>query len=46
MRLFPSGEREFFTWDGGIRPPKLVRFERDPSGRLALLLGAAKAIAQ
>lgn len=46
MRLFPSGEREFFTWDGGIRPPKIVRFERDPSGKLSLRLGDAKAIAQ
>jgi CubicO group peptidase (beta-lactamase class C family) len=45
MRLYPSGEREFFTWDGGVRPPKIVRFEADPSGRLSLLIGAAKAIA-
>ena len=46
LRLHPSGQREFFTWDGGIRPPKIVRFEDDPSGRLSLRLGAAKAIAQ
>jgi hypothetical protein len=46
MRLYPSGEREFFTWDGGIRPPKIVRFERDPSGRLSLRLGDARAVAR
>jgi CubicO group peptidase (beta-lactamase class C family) len=46
MRLYPSGEREFFTWDGGIRPPKIVRFEDDPSGRLALRLGNARAVAR
>jgi hypothetical protein len=39
LRLYPSGEREFFTWDGGIRPPKLVRFEPGPDGRLQLHLG-------
>jgi CubicO group peptidase (beta-lactamase class C family) len=27
LRLFPCGEREFFTWDGGIRPPKIVHIE-------------------
>jgi hypothetical protein len=46
MRLYPSGEREFFTWDGGVRPPKTVRFERDPGGRLALRLGDARAVAR
>ena len=46
MRLYPSGEREFFTWDGGIRPPKIVRFEDDPNGRLSLRLGDAKAVAR
>ena len=46
MRLCPSGEREFFTWDGGIRPPKTVRFERDPSGRLSLRLGDTIAVAR
>jgi hypothetical protein len=46
MRLYPSGEREFFTWDGGIRPPKIVRFEDGPNGRLSLRLGDAKAVAR
>jgi CubicO group peptidase (beta-lactamase class C family) len=38
LRLYASGEREFFTWDGGIRPPKSVRFETTGDGRLALHL--------
>ena len=39
MRLYPSGERDFFTWDGGVRPPKLVHIERGPDGKLQLKLG-------
>ena len=39
MRLYPSGERDFFTWDGGIRPPKLVHIEVGPDGKLSLALG-------
>ncbi len=44
MRLFPSGEREFFTWDGGIRPPKTIRFESGADGRLLLKLGLSMAV--
>jgi hypothetical protein len=43
LRLYPSGERDFFTWDGGIRPPKLVHFEQGTDGRLSLRIGGVKA---
>jgi CubicO group peptidase (beta-lactamase class C family) len=46
LRLFPSGERKFFTWDGGIRPPKTVRFEADANGRFSLRLGEAKTLSR
>lgn len=44
LRLYPFGEREFFTWDGGIRPPKLIHFEAGTAanGRLELRIGEAK----
>lgn len=45
MRLYPSGDRDFFTWDGGIRPPKLVRIEKAGDGRSTLRLGEDKAVA-
>jgi len=45
MRLYPSGERDFFTWDGGIRPPKPVRIERGADGEWMLRLGEDKAVA-
>ena len=38
MRLYPSGERDFFTWDGGIRPPKTVHIEPGADGKLRLTL--------
>jgi CubicO group peptidase (beta-lactamase class C family) len=44
LRLYPSGERDFFTWDGGIRPPKMVHFEAGADGRLQLKLGTATAL--
>ena len=34
LRLYPSGERDFFTWDGGERPPKPVHFERGADGKM------------
>jgi CubicO group peptidase (beta-lactamase class C family) len=43
MRLYPSGERDFFTWDGGIRPPKMVHIEPGPDGKLGLKIGDSKA---
>lgn len=45
LRLFPSGEREFFTWDGGIRPPKLVHFDMGAGGKMRLRLDDAKDLA-
>jgi CubicO group peptidase (beta-lactamase class C family) len=45
LRLYPSGERKFFTWDGGIRPPKMVHIEAGADGKLALKLGEAKDLA-
>jgi hypothetical protein len=41
LRLYPSSERDFFTWDGGIRPPKKVRIEPGPDGKLRLTLEGA-----
>jgi hypothetical protein len=42
LRLHPSGERELFTWDGGLRPPKIVRLAgAGPGGRMSLTLGDA-----
>jgi CubicO group peptidase (beta-lactamase class C family) len=43
MRLFASGERDFFTWDGGIRPPKTVRIEPGADGRSRLTLAGSTA---
>jgi hypothetical protein len=45
MRLYPSGERDLFTWDGGIRPPKLVHFELGADGKPGLWIGDAKILA-
>jgi CubicO group peptidase (beta-lactamase class C family) len=42
LRLFPSSARDFFTWDGGIRPPKMIHFETGPDGKTGLRLGDAK----
>jgi CubicO group peptidase (beta-lactamase class C family) len=39
MRLYPSGERDFFTWDGGVRPPKAVHFEPGADGRTRVKVG-------
>ena len=36
LRLYASGEGDFFTWDGGIRPPKSVRIETGADGRTRL----------
>ncbi len=43
--LYPSGEREFFTWDGGIRPPKVVRIETAGDGKMSLKIGDSTALA-
>ncbi len=45
LKLFPSGQGEFFTWDGGIRPPKMVRIEPGAGGRLGLKLGGTEGLA-
>ena len=44
MRLYASGEREFFTWDGGIRLPKLVHFELGADGKPGLRIGEPKGL--
>jgi CubicO group peptidase (beta-lactamase class C family) len=41
QRLMPSGEKDFFTWDGGIRPPKTVRIEPGADGRSRLTLAGS-----
>jgi hypothetical protein len=43
QRLMASGEKDFFTWDGGIRPPKIVRIERGADGKLRLTLAGSEA---
>ena len=43
LRLYPSGRRDFFTWDGGIRPPKPVRIEAGPNGQRRLVIGEESA---
>ena len=47
LRLYPSGERELFTWDGGLRPPKIVRLGEaaGPAGGTTLTLGDSKIVA-
>jgi CubicO group peptidase (beta-lactamase class C family) len=45
LQLFPSGEREFFTWDAGIRPPKMVNIEAGADGKLRMKLGDTKDLA-
>jgi CubicO group peptidase (beta-lactamase class C family) len=45
LRLYPSSERDLFTWDGGIRPPKLVHFELGAEGKPGLRIGDAKDLA-
>jgi hypothetical protein len=42
LRLYPSGERDFFTWDGGVRPPKKVHIEPAESGKLSLTIAGEK----
>ncbi len=41
LRLYPSGEWEFFTWDGGIRTPKLVHFQKAATAFCTTGLSAA-----
>ncbi len=41
LKLFPSGERDFFTWDGGVRPPKIVRIESGADGKLRLTVAGS-----
>jgi CubicO group peptidase (beta-lactamase class C family) len=45
MHLYPSGDGDFFTWDGGIRPPKAVHIEAGPEGKLGLKLADSAALA-
>jgi len=42
LQLHPSTGRDFFTWDGGVRPPKTVRIEPGPGGKLRLTIVGAK----
>ena len=42
LRLFPSSDRDFFTWDGGIRPPKLVHVDAAADGKLRFKVGDTK----
>jgi len=46
LRFLPVSETEFASWDGGIRPSKAMRFERQADGRLRLRLGAGPLLAE
>ncbi len=39
LKFVPVGERAFASWDGGIRPSKPLRFEKNSDGRWRLELG-------
>ncbi len=41
LRLYPSGERDFFTWHGGVRPPKPVHFELGADGKMRVRVEGA-----
>jgi hypothetical protein len=43
LRLYPSGQKDFFTWDGGVRPPKAVKIEAGPDRQIRLVIGEASA---
>lgn len=45
LRLYPFGERDFFTWDGGIRPPKSIHVATGADGRMSLKIGDDKDLA-
>lgn len=40
LQFLPESGTEFASWDGGLRPSKPLRFEKDPTGRLHLRLGS------
>ena len=46
LRFLPVSGTEFASWDGGIRPSKPLRFEKDAAGRLRLRLGAGGQLAE
>ncbi|HKY28963.1 MAG TPA: serine hydrolase domain-containing protein [Pyrinomonadaceae bacterium] len=43
QRLFPTGQKTFFTWDGGIRAPKPVRIDAGPDRQPHLVIGGESA---
>ncbi|MGA2531447.1 MAG: serine hydrolase domain-containing protein [Candidatus Aminicenantales bacterium] len=45
LQFLPESRTEFASWDGGIRPSKPLRFEKDADGRLRLRLGAGDLVA-
>lgn len=40
LKFVPVAESAFASWDGGIRPSKLLRFEKDAKGLRRLQLGS------
>jgi CubicO group peptidase (beta-lactamase class C family) len=40
IRLYSSGGHDFFTWDGGVRPPKTIQIETGSDGQTRLRIGA------
>ncbi len=46
LRFLPVSETEFASWDGGIRPSKPLKFEKQPDGRIRLRLGTGGLLAE
>jgi hypothetical protein len=44
--LYPSGEHQFFTWDGGIRPPKIITIDAVTPAEGGVAAAAAEPVAQ
>lgn len=44
LRLYPSGGGDFFTWDGGVRPPKALKAGPGADGRPELAVEGVKAV--
>ncbi|HET6889581.1 MAG TPA: serine hydrolase domain-containing protein [Pyrinomonadaceae bacterium] len=43
QRLIPRGQKDFFTWDGGVRAPKPVRIDAGPDRQPHLVIGGESA---
>ncbi len=46
LRFLPVSDTGFASWDGGVRPSKPLRFEKQPDGSLRFRLGAGPLLAE